>query len=136
MSHSTRRPRMHGATANALRKIQSWDGSGRNGTMPSDQLAVAEERAAKAESALSAAVKRAEDAEAKLREAERNAKEWEQAACDYLTVRADRDRAVGMLREAREKFDDYSMAVDEPAPFAHRRLMDRIDALLAEIGKA
>jgi hypothetical protein len=37
-----------------------------------------------------------------------------------------------LLARARQKFIDYEMAVEEPAPYEHRKLMDEIDSLLAK----
>ena len=43
-----------------------------------------------------------------------------------------------LLARARKKFEDYGMALDEPAPYEHRKLMNEIDVALAaeSVGEA
>ena len=47
-------------------------------------------------------------------------------------LRAENETARALLREARSRFIDYQMDVDEPPPFRHRDLMNRIDAALPD----
>lgn len=46
------------------------------------------------------------------------------------TAEAECDALRELLIAARKKFDDYEMWQDEPAPFEHRSLMEKIDAKL------
>lgn len=62
--------------------------------------------------------------------------EWKRVteACEgeLLRLAAQRDRLVDGLEEMRDAMRQYQMDVDEEAPYVHRKMMQKADALITE----